>query len=250
MVDGFMAVIRLPAAGFFVGDTNLAMRSGHSLDIANASAPLFAIVALTVLALLLWLRERRVRYDQCMQALRRLEVERADFRLAGYHAQSCALCFERFPAEAPSIASAKDPPAAESAALKCGHVFHCLCLAKERHVDYPGLGQACSCPVCLSDGAAAVGVSSECVRGARRRLTMSDAEYHFRLQRVGQLYPEFVSSNMVKRWKAEHRSAPLVGDSAFLMGASSACRSARGLLLAVDDLPDEHYSGKLLPVWV
>jgi len=105
-----------------------------------------------------------------------------------------------FHGSTPSSTGVEQPATCE---LACRHVFHEACLSTR--------DSTMACLIC-GDVGVRVPVDLTAVRGPRPLSSMPETEYHFRLQRIRDLYPEFVSSSMLERWCNEDRSIELVVD--------------------------------------
>eukprot|EP00929_Paragymnodinium_shiwhaense_P122261 TRINITY_DN9489_c0_g1_i8.p1 TRINITY_DN9489_c0_g1~~TRINITY_DN9489_c0_g1_i8.p1 ORF type:complete len:175 (-),score=14.06 TRINITY_DN9489_c0_g1_i8:114-638(-) len=125
------------------------------------------------------------KYFACRRTLQRLDAERKGVEGQQYEEVSCSICLEEF-------ASA---PQGSIRPLQCGHQFHDWCISK-------WLAQNNTCPLCRHGVAA----------GRQNQQGMTDEEFHFRTQRVHDIYPDYVTWTMLDSWSFNDYDEPLVHD--------------------------------------
>lgn len=163
-------------------------------------------------------KEQRA-YAQAASQLTALDRAQAEALQGQYQALSCPICLEDFKS---STVGSDDQPIK---LLRCGHVFDESCWSEWVN---GGQGNVSKCPICKKkvgrQESAEVNHTHHLVQnvaedareennGALRRFQQ---ERNFRLVRLGQRFPRYITPNHIQRWSSPTYDGSLVRDRSFL----------------------------------
>lgn len=178
-------------------------------------------------------RRRRRDFSKCKAALQRIDRDTKRANENRFEAKSCPICLEDFAigddADKNSSNAASKPSATEEEnvsedragllddgtqdanrviTLRCGHMFHANCIA-----SWAAGGEANRrlCPVCrkpVEDDAEEETVLRSDVAGF-------EDERQFRIRRAHDIYPDFVTYEMINRWRYD-RNTELATNTEFV----------------------------------
>jgi len=185
----------------------LAGQAIHFRDDAAGGSWMVGLFLIAVTGLFVWAWSKRNRYQECERRIRQLQEDKDLAKSNAYKQTSCPICFSSW------------LETTSTAVLECGHKFCEECISQWAK-------KSNSCPICRKPI-----VHGDVNRaGSETRLQSMDQygpEMNFRLNRLHDMYPDYVTQSMINRWRDPCYQGSMISDQDFVALAPQVRDSAR-----------------------